>query len=143
MRSFFVWLVLYYLKFFAKLSLVFHRPKIIGITGSVGKSSCRNAVYSILRAKFKNKVKVIKKGNSETGVPLGILGLEIKDYSFLGWLKVLTRVPFGLLYLRKTEYLVIEMGIDSPSAPKNMQYLLSIVKPDISVFLNVHPVHTL
>ena len=33
------------------------------------------------------------------------------------------------------------MGIDSPLAPKNMSYLLSIVKPDIGVFLNVTPVH--
>ena len=33
------------------------------------------------------------------------------------------------------------MGIDSPTSPKNMSYLLSIIKPDLGVFLNVTPVH--
>ena len=35
------------------------------------------------------------------------------------------------------------MGIDSPLPPKNMDYLLTIVKPDIAVVLNVYPVHTM
>jgi UDP-N-acetylmuramyl pentapeptide synthase len=34
------------------------------------------------------------------------------------------------------------MGIDSPFPPQNMGYLLTIAKPDISIFLNVHPTHT-
>ncbi len=33
------------------------------------------------------------------------------------------------------------MGIDGPLPPKNMDYLLSIVKPDVGIFLNVTPVH--
>ena len=33
------------------------------------------------------------------------------------------------------------MGIDSAKSPKNMSYLLSIVKPDIGIFLNVTSVH--
>ncbi len=142
MKQFFVWLVLYYLRFFARLALFLWRPKVIGITGSVGKSSCRNAVFVVLKAKFGKKVKVIEKGNSETGIPLGILGLKIEDYSLLGWLKILVRVPFGIFYLKGTRFLVVEMGVDEPEPPKNMGYLLTIVKPEIAVFLNVHPVHS-
>ena len=33
------------------------------------------------------------------------------------------------------------MGIDSPQWPKNMDYLLSVVQPNIGIFLNVSPVH--
>ena len=33
------------------------------------------------------------------------------------------------------------MGVDSPTWPKNMDYLLSIVKPNIAIFLNVSSVH--
>jgi len=33
------------------------------------------------------------------------------------------------------------MGIDSATWPKNMDYLLSVVKPNIAIFLNVSPVH--
>src|SRR3989339_144415 len=97
MKNIFIWMLLYYLRFFARLSLSINKPKIIGITGSVGKSSARNAIYAALKDYF--KVKMIK-------------------------------------------YLIVEMGIDSPYPPKNMDYLLTIVKPDISVVLNVHPVHT-
>lgn len=134
-------LVYYYLRFWAKIALSFHKPKIIGITGSVGKSTTRNAVYALLRDNF--SVKMIHKGNSETGIPLGILGLDPVDYSFLDWARLLLLCPFKLNYLGSVEYLVIEMAIDDPDYPKNMAYLLTIVKPDIAVFLNVHPVHTM
>jgi len=138
--SFFVFAVLYYLRFFAWVALLLSRPKIIGITGSVGKSSARNAIDAILKDHF--KIKVIKEGNSETGVPLGILGINPGHYRLLDWLRILFHSPFRLLNLIGIEYLVVEMGIDSPLPPKNMDYLLTIVKPEISVVLNAYPVHT-
>lgn len=141
MRRVLVSFILAYFRIFARLALAVHKPTVIGITGSVGKSSARNAVYAAI--KDKGRVKAIEKGNSETGVPLGILGLAPKDYSPLDWLTLLVTVPFRTFYLKKTDYLIIEMGIDEPDPPKNMSYLLSIVKPDIAVFLNVHPVHTM
>jgi len=135
-----MWVLLYYLRFFARLSLSINKPKIIGITGSVGKSSARNAIYAALKDYF--KVKMIKEGNSETGVPLGILGIDPGHYQMTDWLRVIFLSPFKINYLKGIEYLIVEMGIDSPYPPKNMDYLLTIVKPDISVVLNVHPVHT-
>ena len=87
--------------------------------------------------------KVIEKGNSETGIPLGILGLFPIDYSLFDWLRLIIRSPFGLLYLRGTTYLVVEMGVDDPYPPKNLGYLLTIVRPDIAVLLNAYPVHTM
>ncbi|MBI5127020.1 hypothetical protein HZA76_01015 [Candidatus Roizmanbacteria bacterium] len=134
-------LVLYYLRFFARVSLFLHKPKIIGITGSVGKSSTRNAVFAMMKDYF--KVKVVKEGNSETGIPLGILGISPGHYRLLDWLRVMISAPFKLNNLKKIDYLIVEMGIDSPLPPKNMDYLLTIVKPDISVVLNVYPVHTM
>ena len=140
MKNIFIWMLLYYLRFFARLSLSINKPKIIGITGSVGKSSARNAIYAALKDYF--KVKMIKEGNSETGVPLGILGIDPGHYQMTDWLRVIFLSPFKINYLKGIEYLIVEMGIDSPYPPKNMDYLLTIVKPDISVVLNVHPVHT-
>ncbi len=134
-------LVLYYLRFFAQLALKKHKPKIIGITGSVGKSSARNAVGAVLTGKF--NYKVIEKGNSETGIPLGILGLDPGNYQLFDWLKNLILAPFKIGFIKGSQYLIIEMGIDSPFWPKNMDYLLTIVKPDISIVLNAYPVHTM
>ena len=140
-RNFFVWGLLYYLRFFAWVALFLNRPKkIIGITGSVGKSSARNAVDAILRDHFKTMV--VKQGNSETGVPLGILGINPGNYTFFDWLRIIFTCPFKIDNLKGSEYLIVEMGIDSPLPPKNMDYLLTIIKPDIAVVLNVYTVHT-
>ncbi len=141
MRSTIYQIVLLYLRFFARLSLFFHKPKIIGITGSVGKTSTREAIYAMLKEYAPTKM--IKKGNSEIGIPLGILGLQVKTNSITDWTRLLFLAPLRLKYLKKTKYLVVEMGIDEPDPPKNMEFLLTIVKPEICIFLNVFPVHTM
>jgi UDP-N-acetylmuramyl pentapeptide synthase len=132
--------VLIYLRFLARIALVVHKPKIIGIAGTAGKSSTRNALEAVLQDHF--VIKTVH-GNSETGIPLGILGIEINGYGILSWLSMLIRAPFGLLYLGGTQYLIAEMGIDEPDPPKNMEYLLSILKPEIAIYLNEGSVHTM
>lgn len=133
--------VLTYFRFWAKAALSLHKPTVIGVTGSVGKSSERNALSALLKDYF--PIKVIEKGNSETGIPLGILGLAPKDYSPFDWIRLLLLAPLGVGFLGGTKYLVLEMGVDEPYPPKNMGYLLEVVKPHIAVFLNVYPAHTL
>ncbi len=140
MRNIFIWTLLYYFRFFARIALILHKPKAIGITGSVGKSSARNVIYAILKDYF--KVRMIKEGNSETGIPLGILGLSPGNYQLIDWMRVVILAPLRIFHLHNLEILIIEMGIDSPYPPKNMDYLLTIVKPDISVVLNAYPVHS-
>jgi UDP-N-acetylmuramoyl-tripeptide--D-alanyl-D-alanine ligase len=133
MRRLIVRTILYYFRFLAKLSLKRHKPIIIGIAGSVGKTTCRNALLAILIDHY--SVKAI--GNSETGVPLGILGIIPKEFSPLEWVKIIIKAPFGINHIKNTKYLIVEMGIDEPYPPKNMSYLLSILHPDIAISLNV------
>lgn len=132
--------VLSYLRFFARVALYLNKPHVIGITGSAGKSSTRDTIYGMLKDYFPTKM--LQKGNSEIGIPLGILGLSIKENSFSEWIWYLLRAPFGVGYLKGVRYLVVEMGIDEPTSPKNMEFLLSVLEPEIAIFLNVHPVHT-
>jgi len=139
MSVFLVNFILYYLRFFARKALQKHQPIIIGIAGSVGKSSTRNAIEAI----FKDYFSVKSVGNSETGIPLGILGMKPQNYTKLEWLKLLLRAPLSLNYLKGTKYLIAEMGIDDPYPPKNMKYLLTILKPDIAISLNVSATHTM
>ena len=138
MKNPFSYILLLYLKSLAKVALFIARPKIIGIAGSVGKSSTQQAIY----AAIKDTVSAYAShGNSETGVPLGILGIKPTSYSFSSWVKMCIRSPFGIGNLLGKKYLVLEMGIDDPFPPKNMEYLLSIVKPDIAISLNIAGPH--
>lgn len=139
MKNLLVWSVLYYLRFWARLALVIHKPFVIGIAGSVGKSSTRNALYAALKDHFRTKVVA---GNSETGVPFGILGLPIEGFDKKNWVNALLKAPFGITNLKKVQYLIVEMGIDDPDPPKNMSYLLTIVKPDMAIDLNATATHT-
>src|SRR3989339_1004665 len=57
----------------ARLVLKKYKPKIIAITGSVGKTSTKDAIFTVL-SKFKTVRKSQKSFNSEIGLPLTILG---------------------------------------------------------------------
>lgn len=134
-------LILAYFRFLARLQLRKNpRAVIIGITGSSGKTSTRLAIVHIL--KTRGKVKHSAHANSESGIPLNILGLTPASYSVLDWLRLILLAPFMLLFnWEHFDYYVVEMGIDSPDAPKNMGYLLSIVRPEIGVVLNAGLTH--
>jgi UDP-N-acetylmuramoyl-tripeptide--D-alanyl-D-alanine ligase len=143
---------LHYIRILAKLQMaklnlmrqVLGKKKItkIGITGSAGKTSTMYAVVAALKNEL--KVKFSKKANSESGIPLNILGLQMQDFSLQDWLRV---AGLGLVKLitnwENYDVYVVEMGIDEPKEPKNMSYLLKIIRPDIGVFVSVTSVHAM
>ncbi len=145
MQKYLATFVLSYLRFFAKLQilklkLLNPKLKIIGITGSAGKSSVVYALDHVLSSKYKTIT--TKNYNSESGIPLSILNLKIKNYSALDWLKILILTPIKFLTSwSKIDFIIAEMGIDSIKSPKNMDYLLGIIKPDIGIFTSLSTVH--
>jgi len=144
-------ILLAYLRILSKLQLAkinllrsfSGKPKvrIVGITGSYGKTTTMLATVSALKDSF--KVKFSQGANSESGIPLNILGLKMKDYSLFDWVRVAILSPLCLLFnWEDYDIYVVEMGIDEPKEPKNMGYLLKIVRPDIGVFIGVTSVHS-
>lgn len=130
-----------YFRYFAHQQLRKNpRATVIGITGSAGKSSTRQALVSIL--KTRGIVKSSPHANSEIGIPLDILGLRFHTLSLFDWLRLIVLAPYrAWFYQEKYTYYVLEMGIDSPAPPKNMQYLLSIISPHVGVVLNAGLTH--
>jgi len=113
---------------------------IIGITGSVGKSSAKEAVYAVLKSHFKVR-RNIKSYNNELGVPLTILGLETGKKSVFKWLRNFLKAFSAILW--QTDYpqiLVLEMGADKPN---DIKYLTDFACPKISVVTAIgqFPVH--
>lgn len=140
LRRLVMWLVLYYIRLWAQLALIIGRPVTVGIAGSVGKSSTKQVLLAMLSEVARPRA---THGNSETGVPLGILNIELADSTIAAWLKAVLQAPTRLFNLRSVSHLIIEMGTDEPYPPKNMDYLLSIVKPQYSILLNTFPIHTM
>ncbi len=140
LRKALVLFVLWYLRAIARLAIAQSRATIIGVAGSVGKTSTREAIFAVLRDIAPTHM---ASGNSETGVPLGLVGLFPTDYSPFDWARMLLSAPFRIGFLRNMRYIIVEMGIDDPFPPKNMEYLLTIVKPQIGIITEESAAHTM
>lgn len=87
----------------SRLVLMRYRPKIVAITGSVGKTSTKDAIYAML-SKITYVRKSEKSYNSEIGLPLTILGIPNAWSSPTLWIKniftglLLIINPFNLKY---------------------------------------------
>ncbi|MBR5761811.1 MAG: UDP-N-acetylmuramoyl-tripeptide--D-alanyl-D-alanine ligase, partial [Lachnospiraceae bacterium] len=88
--------------------------KVVGITGSVGKTSTKEMVAAVLAEKFK-VLKTIGNYNNEIGLPLTVLSIE-----------------------EDTEIAVLEMGISDFG---EMRVLSRIACPDICVITNIGQCH--
>lgn len=127
------------LYFLSKAILWRYHPAIIGITGSVGKTSTKEAVYSVLRDKFevwKNE----KNYNNEIGLPLTIIGSDSGNKNLLKWLFIFTRAVFMLVYFPYPKILILEMGADKPG---DIKYLTRLAPCHIGIItaIGTQPVH--
>ncbi len=127
------------LQFFASAILKKYQPKVVGITGSVGKTSTKEAVFTVLSPHFKVR-KSEKSYNNEIGVPLTVIGNSAQGKSVFGWLTVFLKAIFLLCFKSKgyPDILVLEMAADKPG---DIRYFLKFIKCDIGVVTAIAPVH--
>lgn len=117
-----------------------YRPKIVAITGSVGKTTTRAACVAVLSTRFRVRGSE-KNYNNEIGVPITILGCEAPGRSPVQWIGIFLK-GFWLLFENDAMYpqvLVLEMGADHPG---DLSYLVSIAPPDVGVVTAVSAAHT-
>ena len=88
--------------------------KVVGVTGSVGKSTTKEMIVGILSQKYRTG-KTPVNHNNDIGMPMAILALP-----------------------EDTEVAVLEMGDESLG---EMAYLTSIAAPDIAVITNIGTMH--
>lgn len=120
----------------AKQYLAHHRTQVIAITGSIGKTSTKEAIRHILSKHF--SVYASPQGfNTELGISLAILQEEKSGFSSpSAWLKILKNVFFKPK--KPYQKIILEMGADKPG---DIKKLIKIASPKIAVITNVNPVH--
>lgn len=127
------------LKILAQLILKKYRPVVIGITGSLGKTSAKEAIYAVLKNKLAIRMSQ-KNYNNEIGLPLTIIGTDSAGRDLGGWLKIFSRA-LGLLLITDKNYprvLVLEMGVDRPG---DMAYLTAMATPRVGIITAVSYSH--
>jgi len=124
----------------ARLVLKKYKPKIVAVTGNVGKTSTKDALYTVLSHAYYVR-KSEKSFNSDIGVPLTILGGRNGWNNPFIWLADIFE---GLvLILAKNHYpkwLILEVGADRPG---DIASIAKWLHPDIVVVTRIGdiPVH--
>ena len=88
--------------------------KVVGVTGSVGKSTTKEMISAVLESTFRTS-KTPANHNNDIGMPMGILSMP-----------------------EDTQVAVLEMGMNHF---REMAYLSEIGQPDIAVIVNIGTMH--
>ncbi len=88
--------------------------KVVGVTGSVGKSTTKEMISTVLESTFRT-AKTPANHNNDIGMPMGILAMPAD-----------------------TEVAVLEMGMNHF---REMAYLSTVGQPDIAVIVNIGTMH--
>ena len=128
----------------ARKTLRRYSPKTITVTGSVGKTSAKDAIYTALAGTLFVR-KNDKSFNSEIGTPLTILGLPNGWSNPVRWLLNIMQgawIAYGPLKFQKKypEWLILEVGADKPG---DISSIAKWLHPDIAVVTRIPdvPVH--
>lgn len=117
-----------------------YKPKIIAVTGSVGKTSTKDAIYAVI-----SKVAYVRKSeksyNSEIGLPLTVLGVPNGWNDPVVWFRNIGK-GLRLIFTRNDypKWLILEVGIGKPG---DMRRTASWLKTDAVVITAIGetPVH--
>lgn len=121
------------LKKMAELVLSRQEARVVGITGSVGKSTAKE-MTSLLLEDFFSVRKNEKNFNTEIGVPLAICG-SLPPESIFGWPKVFWKGLKNIIFRKNyPEILVLELGADKKG---DIKYLSELTRPIVGVLTSV------
>lgn len=121
--------------------LLAHNPqlKIVAVGGSVGKTSTKLAIATVLREKFRV---LVHQGNynSEIGLPLSLFELPApaKTTSLSAWWRILRQMDSRVRQPYPYDVAVIELGTDHPG---DIGYFMRWLHPDLGVVTAVAAEH--
>jgi len=114
MKTFLKKIVVYILRLESRLILWKYKPKIVAITGSVGKTSTKDAVFAVISGE--NYVRKSEKSyNSQISLPLTILGCSNGWNNPVVWIINFLKGLWLFIWPHKyPKWLVLEVGVWKP-----------------------------
>lgn len=113
--------------------------RLIVVTGSVGKTSTKSAIATLLAQKYRVR---LHEGNHNTpmSVPLAILGVKYPDnvHSFSAWREAIKAARAKIIAPTDVDIIIQELGADQPG---DITAFGRYLKPHISVVTAVTPEH--
>jgi UDP-N-acetylmuramoyl-tripeptide--D-alanyl-D-alanine ligase len=136
-----------YLGFFARLVVRARRPRVVGVTGSVGKTTTKDVIAAVLshadaRSCVGTVFKTFQNLNNNRGLPLTVLGYRNWPSTRLELARRLLLAPFKAMKLALIgpypDTLVLEYAAADDS---DMSWLVSLVRPTVAVVTAIGPAH--
>jgi len=122
-----------------KMYLAKRKPVLIVLTGSVGKTSTKIAIATVLSETLRVRT---HEGNHNThlSAPTAILGVEFPDNpkSIGQWLRVMAAAWKRISGPKDVDVIVQELGTDHPG---DIAHFGTYLKPDIAVVTAISPEH--
>ena len=128
-------LLLAYFMFWAGFSLRRWQPRVIVVTGSVGKT----ILLHILNEQFQDRAHCSFGANADLGIALDIVGEKGVTDSRWHWLRLVLVVPFkAFSFTRTQQFYVAEIDL---ARPKTAQRLASWLKPERTLWVSGSTAH--
>lgn len=127
--------VVRYFRIFANISLKHWRPRIIAVTGSVGKTTLLN----LLEVQLGDRAHYSHNANSAYGIAFDILGMDGVRGSKLKWLYLFAAAPIRSIWFRHTqEFYVVEIDGERPH---ETEFLAGWLRPEVTLWVSVGRTH--
>ena len=124
-----------YFRFWATISLKRWNPRIIIVTGSVGKTT----MLHLLEAQFGDKAHYSHNANSAYGIAFDVVGLRGITDTRKRWIYLLVAAPVRSLFFRhKQPYYVVELDGERP---REAEIVANWLKPEITLWVSIASSH--
>lgn len=124
-----------YFKFWANISLRKWRPRIIAVTGSVGKTT----MLHLLEQQLGDAAHYSHHANSAYGISFDIVGVRGITNTKWRWIWLLVIVPLrGLFYSHKGSFYVVEIDGERPH---EAEFLARWLQPEVTIWVSTEHSH--
>ena len=124
-----------YFRWWANFSLRRWQPRIIAVTGSVGKTT----MLHLIEQQLGRAAHYSHHANSAYGIAFDIVGLRGITGSSWRWLWLLIAVPYrALSYTRHGEYYVVEIDGERPH---EVEFVASWLRPEVTLWVSLGNSH--